>query len=371
PIRLGFVGLSTNGWASWLLAPPLLQEPLSSAYTLAAVSTSNATSAAKSAEHYSELAGNQVKAYHGTSTAIAADNELDMVAVSVKAPLHIETVMPIIEARKDLFIEWPAGRNLQETVALAEAAKRKGIRTMVGLQSRQSPALNKVRVIVESRVIGRVYSTTMVCPAGWSSSRPWILTVLHSSEYMADATNGAGVLGIPFGHTIDSVMFVLGPIASLTAVTKNQHPILHMVDIAGNPTGKTVEQTGVHQIALAGMLESGAVLGFHYRGGLEAMGGKAGKPLVWTIDGEKGTVLLEGDPESKVCGYINEDEPTLYLNGEKVVIAPDGKTNTGRAWAEFAKGPGGKYPTLDDAVQAKKIVDAVARSAEEGKRIAI
>ncbi|KAH9926362.1 hypothetical protein B0H21DRAFT_700808, partial [Amylocystis lapponica] len=171
--------------------------------------------------------------------------------------------------------------------------------------------------------------------------------------------NGADVLGIPFGHTIDSVMFVLGPIASLTAVTKNQHPILHMVDIAGNPTGKTVEQTGVHQIALAGMLESGAVLGFHYRGGLEAMVGKAGNPLVCTIDGE-GTVILEGIPR-----------PKPYLNGEKVVIAPDGKTNTGRALAEFAKGPGGKYPTLDDAVQAKKTVDAVARSVEEGKKIDI
>ncbi|KAH9918467.1 hypothetical protein B0H21DRAFT_827579 [Amylocystis lapponica] len=161
-------------------------------------------------------------------------------------------------------------------------------------------------------------------------------------------------------------MFVLWPIASLTAVTKNQHPILHMVDIAGNPTGKTLEQTSVHQIALAGMLESGAVLGFHYRGGLEAMGGKAGKPLVWTIDGEKGTVLLEEDPESKSMRTSRH-----YLNGEKVVIAPDGKTNTGRAWAEFAKGPGGKYPTLDDAVQAKKIVNAIARSAEEGKKIDI
>ncbi|KAH9926364.1 hypothetical protein B0H21DRAFT_839432, partial [Amylocystis lapponica] len=218
----------------------------------------------------------------------------------------------IIEAGKDLFIEWPAGRNLQETVALAEAAKRKGIRTMVGLQSRQSPALNKLKEIVESGVIGRVYSTTM-----------WCDYAIEGSEYMADATNGAGVLGIPSG--IRSTVHAREWRGSWVSLSR----------------------------------------------GLEAMGGKAGKPLVWTIDGEKGTVLLEGDPESKVCGYINEDEPTLYLNGEKVVIAPDGKTNTGRAWAEFAKGPGGKYPTLDDAVQAKKIVDAVARSAEEGKRIAI
>lgn len=143
-IRLGFVGLSAKGWASAMLAPPLLQAPLNSLYSLAAVSTTNAESAAASAEKWSELTKRPVKPYHGSTTAIAADPELDLVAVAVNAPQHKASVLPIIEAGKDLFIEWPVGISLQETAEIAEAAKKKGITTLVGIQGRQAPTIRKV-----------------------------------------------------------------------------------------------------------------------------------------------------------------------------------------------------------------------------------
>lgn len=145
PIHLGFVGLSHKGWASSVLATPLFQPPLSSEYVVSAVSTTNPESASAAAEKYSELAGNTVKAYYGPTTAISGDPDIDMVAVSVKTPHHKEVVMPVIEAGRDLFIEWPAGRNLKETEEIANAAKKKGIRNMVGTQARQSLVIKKVR----------------------------------------------------------------------------------------------------------------------------------------------------------------------------------------------------------------------------------
>ena len=181
-IRLGIVGLSSKGWASMMLAPPLLQPPLDSLYSLAAVSTTNADSAAASAKKWSELAGRPVKPYHGSTSAIAADPELDLIVVAVNAPQHKAAVMPIIEAGKDIFIEWPVGKNLQETVEIAEAAKKKGIRSLVGTQCRQTSTIRKVswctylemqwlpmtlvsgqiKSIIESGQIGRVLSSTFV-----------------------------------------------------------------------------------------------------------------------------------------------------------------------------------------------------------------
>ncbi|KAF9069778.1 hypothetical protein BDP27DRAFT_1200151, partial [Rhodocollybia butyracea] len=115
PIRLGFIGLSTTGWAATALAPPLFRAPLSSEFSLVAVSTRNADSAQASAKKYSELASGTVKAYHGSAEHIAADRDVDMLVVAVRVTHHKEVALKVIEGGKDLFIEWPIGRNLEET----------------------------------------------------------------------------------------------------------------------------------------------------------------------------------------------------------------------------------------------------------------
>ncbi|KZT05727.1 NAD-binding Rossmann fold oxidoreductase [Laetiporus sulphureus 93-53] len=370
PIRIGFVGLSVSSptWAARMLAPPLLTPPLSSAYALSAVSTSSPTSAAASAEKYSELAHRAVKAYHGPTTAIAADPDLDMVAVSVKPSSHMAAVLPVIEAGKDLFVEWPAGRNLHETFQMAEAAGRKGIRTMVGLQGRQSPTFNKVKTVIDSGEIGRVLSTSVIVRV--PCDRPlytWGPYVSENGAYSADATQGATLLEIVVGHFLSVFTYVLGPFTSVSATLAVQHPTAELVDAEGKPTGKTIPQTAANQVAFSGTLASGAVASLHWRGGLEGKPGRAGTPFMWVIDGERGSVRLDSDDPAG-C-YVQVREPTLYLNGEEVKVEQDGLTNLTRAWAEFAKGQGGSYATLDDALKIKVLLDNIGESSREGVRI--
>jgi len=140
-IKVGFVGLSAAGWASIALAPGLLQ---TQKYTITAVSTTSEASAAASAKKYSEELGHTVKPFHGDTSQIASDADVDLVVVSVKAPVHKTAVMPVIEAGKNFFLEWPAGVGLEESSAIAEAARKKGLRTIVGLQGRHCPSVKKV-----------------------------------------------------------------------------------------------------------------------------------------------------------------------------------------------------------------------------------
>jgi predicted dehydrogenase len=144
-IKIGFVGLSSTGWASSALFPAISQHK--DKYTLKAVSTTSPESAAISAEKYTTDLGYPIKAYHGDTSRIAGDPDVDLVVVSVKAPKHREAVLPAIQAGKDIFLEWPAGANLKETIEIADAARRKGIRAMVGLQGRHSPVFTKVSQI--------------------------------------------------------------------------------------------------------------------------------------------------------------------------------------------------------------------------------
>lgn len=162
PIHLGFIGLSTKGWASTNLAPPLLKGPLSSKYRIAAICTTNAESAKASAEKHT------VNGYTPTEYTLESVDDLiysddvDMVAVSVNIRHHLKLGKKVLNAGKPLFVEWPAGVDLKETKELAALAKVKGVRSIVGLQARQSLVFRKVKEIVGSGKIGRVLSTEMV-----------------------------------------------------------------------------------------------------------------------------------------------------------------------------------------------------------------
>lgn len=200
-----------------------------------------------------------------------------------------------------------------------------------------------------------------------SSSFVWGPRVSIAAQYLAFAENGDSFLNIGFGHFLDTLIFVLGPFTSVSAVLANHHPTAEIVDLQGRPTGQTIQQTCKNQAAVAGKLQNGSVASLHWRAGIESDSGKGGTPFLWIIDGSKGSIRLEN---TSADGFFPQlHDPKLFLNGEEIVVEGDGMTNTGRAWAEFARGADGNYPTLDDAVKTKVVLDAIERSAEEGRRI--
>ncbi|KAK0468731.1 NAD-binding Rossmann fold oxidoreductase [Armillaria novae-zelandiae] len=369
PLRLGFIGLSTKGWASTHLVPPLLAPPLSSHYKLLAVSTTNPTSAEASAAKYS-TPNTAVKAYH-TPESITSDPDLDIVAVSVKTPNHLQNATKVIEAGKDLFIEWPAGRGLKETRLLAELARAKGIRTIVGLQARQSALFRKVKKLVEEGEIGDVLSTSMTSRIPGPHA-PWGPTVSIGNEYLLKKDNGATLLDIPGGHFLEAFTYILGPVDTVSATAVVQHASSRVVDLDGTPTGDVVLADTPSQVAVSGTLKSGAVLSLHWRAGLDTPSNvKAATPLLWVIDGTKGSIRIESD--HPWAALVEMCEPTkLWVNDEEVKVEGDGKTNEGRAWEEYLKGEGaGDYADLQHAVKIKSIVDAIWRSAEGGVKVSL
>ncbi|KAK0468727.1 NAD-binding Rossmann fold oxidoreductase [Armillaria novae-zelandiae] len=337
PLRIGFIGLSTKGWASMHLK-------------LLAVSTTNPTSAEASAATYS-TPNTTVKAYH-TPESIASDPDLDMIAVSVKTPNHLENATKVIEAGKNLFIEWPAGRRLEETKLLADLAKEKGIRVSQGEE------------LVEEGEVGDILSTSMTSriPGPHGS---WGPIARKGSEYLLKKDNGATLLDIPGGQFFEVLTYILGPVDTVFATAVVQHTSSQVVDPDGTPTGDVVPVDTPSQVAVSGTLKSGAVISLHWRAGFETPSNvKAATPLLWVIDGTKGSIRIESD--YPFAAFVGMSEPTkLWVNGEDVTIEDDGKTSEGRAWEEYLKGEGaGDYPDLQHALQIKNIVEAVWRSAE-------
>ncbi|KAK7462950.1 hypothetical protein VKT23_007531 [Stygiomarasmius scandens] len=369
PIKVGFVGLSTTGWASTALATPLLQNDN---YTLTAISTSSKESAETSAAKYSAITGHQVKAYYGGTDQIANDPNVDLVAVAVKAPLHKQLLTPVIEAGKDFFIEWPAGKNTEETIQFAETAKAKGLRSIVGAQGWQSPAVKKAKEIIDSGKIGKIMSSSIIALLP-REAKMWGPEVLASNSYLLERGGGATMLDLSVGQQLNSMTYILGDFISVYSTTTTLYPTSTLVSQDGAPTGETITNKSPDHIAFSGILSSGALISVVWRGGYKSTPGR--QQLIWEIDGEEGSIKLTNDQVSGSAFHVKD--PRLYLNGELVELEREGGPdptggmlgNAGAAWQEFAEGDNGKYPTIEDAVKVHRLLDAIRLSAETGKRV--
>src|SRR5205085_414026 len=226
--------------------------------------------------------------------------DVDVVAVTVKAPHHRELVSAALAAGKAVYCEWPLGRDLDEARAMASLAAEKGVRTVVGLQGRQAPAIEFVQELLDDGYVGEVLSTTMVglsIPGG---------VVNRPNAYMLDKMNGANVLTIAVGHSLDTLNHVLGEFADMSAVSDLRRPLITIEE-----TGEQIVKTAADQIAVIGTLTSRATASLHIR---EAVAGGTG--FLWEINGTDGTLRITADAPYPgifpltVWGARGPNEPT-------------------------------------------------------------
>src|SRR5207248_418340 len=116
---------------------------------------------------------------------------------TVKVPHHRELVSAALAAGKAVYCEWPLGRDLADAQAMTALAAEQGVRTAVGLQARQAPAIEYAQQLLQGGYVGEVLSTTMI-----GVSVPGDI-VVQPNAYMLDKTNGANALTIAAGHSLD------------------------------------------------------------------------------------------------------------------------------------------------------------------------
>ena len=205
-IRIGLVGLSTSkdfsntgAWASSAHLPFLTA---SSHYKVVALLNSNVQSAEASIAFHN--LGPDVKAY-GSPEDLAKDDTVDLVVVSVMVGKHYALAKPALLAGKNMFVEWPLGANLREAEELAELARAKDVKTIVGLQARPSVVVQKIKEVLDSGKIGKILSTNVVASFQGFGIRTWPA----DADYYLDENSGGNSLTISFGHCEYSVLIVL------------------------------------------------------------------------------------------------------------------------------------------------------------------
>jgi len=95
---------------------------------------------------------------HGSYKALCDDPEVDLVYVATPHPMHAENALMALEAGKHVLIEKPFTINAAEARRIVDLAEARKLVVLEAMWTRFLPHMVRVREIIGSGVLGKVYS---------------------------------------------------------------------------------------------------------------------------------------------------------------------------------------------------------------------
>ena len=354
-LRVGLVGAdaSGRGWGPVAHIPALrsLDD-----VELVALCTSRPDSARAAGAAYGVA-----RTYHDVAE-MAAESDIDAIAVVVRVPLHHQVVMPALAAGKHVFCEWPLGANSREAAEMADLASAQGVVTAIGLQGRQDPALTHIKELVESGWLGDVLSVRVSLLGGGA------LAHQSSDAWMGQRHNGANTMTIVGGHTIDYLAFCFGSLTELSAKVATQIPQWHLRD-----TDEVVAVDSPDNIVLNGSLPKGGLVSFQV----------ASVPFHgtgWRMEayGTEGTIVASTPVMPQITpitlrGALGDQPLEEIPVPDSTPGLPDGPPNNiARAYSAMAHAvrDGSAFaPDFEHARRLHDVLDAMEKSSEQGRTV--
>jgi predicted dehydrogenase len=146
---------------------------------------------------------------------VVDDPDVEAVSITVPNDLHRDVALASAVTGKHIWIEKPAGRVPEETAEIAAAVEASGVRSLVGFNYRQAPAVQHARRLIESGALGAIDHFRSQWVAAYAASPQGALT-----WRFLRGKAGLGILGDLGSHAVDLAQFLLGPIASVIARTE-------------------------------------------------------------------------------------------------------------------------------------------------------
>ena len=361
PLRVGLIGAGGR-WGPRAHVPALKGVPEAELY---AVCTAHADTAKAAANKF------DVARAYGSDKELNADAQVEAVAVAVRVPAHYELTKNAIEAGKHVFCEWPLGANTKEAEDLASLARKKDVRTIVGLQRRASPAYLYMRELIEQGYVGQVLAVNLMLMNSGVLTRP------ADRTWQRDVTLGANTLTITFAHVFDAMCMVVGELSEVSGMVSTQVPQWFESD-----TKRYVDVTSPDNIMVPGRLENGAVVNAYC--GVHPYHGSGHRLEIY---GRDGTLMMIGGGEGgqelrrKLMGGHKDDKTLQELPVPKrftwvpETVRNDGPAyDVGQMWVKFAEAiraganADPNLPDFDHAVRRHRTLDAIVRASQTGQR---
>lgn len=289
---------------------------------------------------------------------------------------HFDAIKPIIAKGKQCYVEWPLGKNLQEAEELQALALKSGSpRTLVGLQARRSPVVNKVKQLIADDAIGNVLSVTIRGAAGMSGA----VEGEEMGRLLNDKKIGASIFTIHFGHMIDFVLYALGQdVKALNATVSTQRKTSKL-KLANGSLEEIKRETPDH-VLLQGHLANDALIDVALRGGSAF---KDSPGFVWNIYGEKGEIEVTAPgvvlnvgfgPVVSVKLHDHEKDTVEVIDwsvDDEQEKLPVPSQNVGRLYQAFAEGKKDEYADWAEAIATHMLLEKMMKTSEKGVAVSL
>ncbi|PCI44619.1 MAG: myo-inositol 2-dehydrogenase [Alphaproteobacteria bacterium] len=301
---------------------------------------------------------------------------VDIISITTPNGLHKEMALAALAAGKHVYCEKPLALTLADAGIMAVAARKSGLKTLVGYNYLYNPAILNAARLIKEGAIGRVY----------------FFRGVNDEDYMADPAlphswrcevkkAGTGTLGDLAVHLVSLAHLLMGNITQLTAQTYIAHKN-RLLEDHPDKTG-TVDNEDIASAFVS--FESGA------RGELSSSRSAWGRKnhLTFEIHGDAGMITFDQERMNELRLYSSHDKPEdqgfrIILTGPEhppyaSFIASRGHQlgfNDLKTMevANLLRGLAGRdelYPDFDDALRIERVIHGMVRSSETGSSITL
>ena len=313
-------------------------------------------------------------------------DDIDLIDITTPNNSHHDIAIAAAEAGKMVLCEKPLAMNTAEAVAMTDAIEKAGVANMVWFNYRRVPAITLAKQLVDEKRIGRPFHYRAQYLQDWTIAED--VPQGGATLWRLDAkVAGSGVTGDLLAHSIDSAIWLNGPITSVSAATET-----FIKERVHQETGEKTKVEIDDACMFLARFANGSM------GTFESSRYARGRKNFNTfeLNGEDGSVYFDlEDPQ--ILQYFEYANPTTgkkvedhvtgwrrihvtnfehpYMDHWWVPGCTIGYEHTfTNALADFFQGLDNGKPTQPDfrsALETQKVCDAVLQSAKDGQWVEI
>jgi len=303
--------------------------------------------------------------------AIVADPRIELFDNLAPNNLHAEPTIAAAEAGKHVICEKPLGRTADESHEIWRRVQATGVKHLCAFNYRFVPAVRLAREMLEAGELGEIHHFRGAYLQDWIADPQ-----APVSWRLVGDEAGSGALGDIGTHVIDLARYLVGEIATVSAITKT---------FVTDRPGGTVTVDDAFESAVE--FESGAV------GTIEASRFAVGRKngLRWEINGSRGSMAFDLERLNELQVHLTGSTPGARTQGFRTVLVSEPDHPFWEHWwpqghiigwehsfvhelhhVLTAIRTGGDIAphgaTFEDGYRASEVADAVLRSAAQGTR---
>jgi predicted dehydrogenase len=306
----------------------------------------------------------------------------DIDAVDICSPnvTHHEIAIAAAKAGKMALCEKPLAMNGAEGREMAEAVERAGVANMVWYNYRRVPAIALARQLVEEGRVGRVFHYRALYLQDWTIS-PNVAQGGQTLWRLDADVAGSGVTGDLLAHSIDTAQWLIGPVASVSAMTETFIKERELQDEPGTRKPVKIDDA----CAFLVRFKNGAM------GTFESTRYARGRKNhnTFEVNGETGSLCFDLEDAHRLQYFDHRDDS--HVHGWRSLLVTDfehpymdrywvpgcvvGYEHTFiNALADFLRGLESGRTTQPDfgcALQTQRVCDAVLESARSGRWVEV